>query len=651
MARVKIHDKVYVLDGNPVFQPITEYITAVRIGNPSRDDRNLANFVAFEDRRAGIGQTFGNIREDFDKSADSNGALADAFNMLIKPPEATSLTLNPGAGTSIKHAPWLEFTEDADTTDRVMVGIADKAYVINAAGTGSTAVANTPFTSTDSHLVSLVQYRAPLTGALTTFAASHNAEDLAYLTDWDAASPWSRVTGIAASMLFQFDGKLWAGGPSTLRWSIDPTNAAAWTSAVALGAWPNKWRFVGVLPFGQTYFPYVLVDYDTPAKAYLAVVDADNNQLLPVAPGIRHIHDVFVHEGSIIVIHDDGKRVTAYDPLHASKIDLEWNARKRGGFISGRPSRAITGMSTPSGVGIVADTPAGTTQQIFLYHGGGWHPYGYPGTFNGALVTPSSHYSTVHGAMFFVVADTDGSTHTCYSIPYFNEAFTPGTAQSVAITANNIVEITPWTALGFDDLRGALLDMVCGGFFDSANQVQVDYQVDLDESAWTSLGTFPNTGAPAEAEVSGRSEPIEAENRLLFDGLQGVSFKWARFRFTLITTANPGYTTPNAYPMTLHFYKRPKGRRNIRFNVDVQATINERGSDGVGLTPDSIWQELCAVYDLDTVPEVEIGPYHTWAILTSIPYFTDIETDGDDSIVPIVTSADVTIAVTLAELI
>src|SRR5688572_19953725 len=100
MAVVVINDERYEMDGPAIFQPITEFITAVRQGSASNDDRNLANFATFEDSRGGIGMLRGNIREDFDKKGDSDGNVSLHFNELIKPPTTLARTLTSAGKAS-----------------------------------------------------------------------------------------------------------------------------------------------------------------------------------------------------------------------------------------------------------------------------------------------------------------------------------------------------------------------------------------------------------------------------------------------------------------------------------------------------------------------------------------------------------------------
>ena len=627
-----------MVEGPPIFQPINEFITAIRQGNPSNDDRNLASFATYEDGRAGIGLLRGNIREDFDKRADSDGNFALRFNQLVKPPLMTGTEL-VGATSSLSDIGVLDEL-DVDGTTRLYLAFGDQLWYSNGSTTALTRTTADPFASGE--IQAFEVYTAPTSGAKFGFLATAGAGEIVYFNDPTAVSPFTAVTGINAESLFQYDGKLWVMGPGTLEWSIDPTVAANWTVAAPTGAWPNRWRFLGVFPFGETYLPYVIINHDDPNSASLAVIDMSANQLFPLSLGLTRITDAFPASGGLIVVHASGREVTAFDPAELSRIPLDWRAQDRGGFLAERDGLAISGVGHPRGPVIVSNFSASTHAQLFLHKTTGWHPYGRKVVGSGIRAV---HYSTNLNKILFPV-QVSGDDLVLYEIPWFDEAYRPLADQSFLVETEDMADITPWFTLGYANLAGPLLMLQCGGDFDEDNQVKVEYQLDFDESGdWELLGTFPNTNLPGEVEITGRSEAVEQRDTLLFNELAGVPFTAVRFRWTLISS-NPNQS-PNAYPMVARFLKRPNLRQSIRWNIDVAATIGDRGGH---VTPDDIWKELKAVYDLKVVPEITIGPYHTWAVMIGMPFI--IESSGvRDDMVESVVSDTATIVINIAELL
>lgn len=642
VLRATIGKRTYVLDGAPVFQPITEFITAVRQGNASNDDRNLANFASFEDSRGGIGVQRGNIREDFDKLADNEGLVALHFNELIKPPKMFTQTM-ASAGKTPARGVMRELAVDATT--RLYVGYGAKLYYSNGTTAALTACSTNPLTA--QNVSEVIEYTDPVTGTKRGYIASEEAGEIVYFTDPTAGSPFTAVAGISAEMLFQYDGKLWAGGAGVLRWAINPTVAADWTLAAPSGAWPNTWKFIGVYQFGQSYFPVVLANHTNPSRARLAVLDLDNYQMLPLTIGATGIVDAFTHEGAICVITNDGRDaiLLSFNGGGVQKHDLDWLAQQRGGFSTARRGLAVTGFSNPHGPCLVSNITS-TYAQLFFFKGTGWHPYGkaMPGAgIRGAQYVP-------HLNMMCFLLEPSGSNCEMENILWQPEAFTPGVAQSYAFEPDDMEMVTPRFSLGFDNLSGPLLSVECGGWQSATEQILVEYQLDNDSASWVTLGTLPNTTLPEYPEVTGRAEAVEQSHVLLFDDLVGVPFTSLRLRLTLSNDTGSPNLSPNAYPFIIRFFKRPKHRFQIKFNIDAVATIGERaGPDIDGI--DAIWLELAELYDEDTIPHLVVGPYETWAALTGMPFVLDHDDESPGDMIEVNRSKNVTIQVAFAELL
>ncbi|MGK2853868.1 MAG: hypothetical protein ACSLE3_07145, partial [Microbacteriaceae bacterium] len=385
----------YVLRDQLVLQQISEFNTAIRQGAASNDDRNLASFLSFEDARAGIGTIYGQVREDPDKIADNDGLVTHKMNQMILPPLAYERVWGPPATPEV--GPVLDedylggmFYEDPQTlvsTARQLLFAWN--HRIWRAGAGSTtefvywtANANNVYADT-SHITQMLRYVSPVDGeSKLYFAGAVNATGIAetvrYAADSTFGSQPTAVTGITAEMLFTYDGKLWAGGNNLLSWSIDPTDSTAWNPALANGAWPYSWKFIGVFPFGDfNFWPYVLMDYN--GNAHIAVIDLDAYMVIPLALGLSGITAAFLHQGKICIIHTNGTEVTMIDPKTLQQFPMDWNARSRDGFTTTRKGIARAGTSHPDGVVIAAtnQNAAGEqTSQLFQHRGTGWHPYG-----------------------------------------------------------------------------------------------------------------------------------------------------------------------------------------------------------------------------------------------------------------------------------
>lgn len=406
---------------------------------------------------------------------------------------------------------------------------------------------------------------------------------------------------------------------------------------------------IGVLPFGeQSFWPYVLANYRQsgysfrPSTTRLAVLDLDAARTIPISLGLSDINDAFVHQGKICLIHDNGRAVTLFDPKSFTQMNLDWGAESRDGFLSPRPYLARFGISHPAGI-VIAAEQATTDTQLFLHKGGGWIPYGQLTSVGASRAYYSSREQR------FYLADSSQPAQVA-DIKWWNEAFTPGVNQSIPLEDEDLAIITPWFDLGFSELSGTLLTLNHGGYADASNTVAAYYQLDLDSTAWTLLGTFPNT-APEAPEITGRSRPVEDERTLLFSSLEGITFNRVRFKFLLhnvVSGDGNAYQTPNAYPMTVRFMKRPDLRESIRIAIDPTETIAMR--DDIN-SLDELWMELKALYDSHDIPKLEAGPVTTWAAMIALPRVLEISGLADDDIVPSTLSEELTIVFNVAELV
>jgi len=632
------NERRYVAAGEVIVQPISEFNSGLRLGVQSRDDRNLASFFAFEDARAGIGQTIGEIREDKDRLADSDGLIFWKMNQAIKPPAYSLHAMSGATKTLATHTTIGEF--NVDGTVRMLVGFGHQVWYSDGVDGDVVKTTADPYVSGD-RVTSMVLYTTPVGGTRRLYLGNDAGKNIKQATDPTAGSPWTDTGSVrVAETLFVFDGKLWAHNQGVLGWTIDP--ATSWTGATATGAWPNRMRFIGIFQFGQTAYPYVLAEHHDPTQSYLAVLNLDANSVYPISLGVPAIVAAQPTKDGILVIYNHGRDALLYDPSNRSSRELDWRAQTRDGFVTERDAAAISGLGTyQTGTILTANLDETTEAQLFVQRGQGWHPYGR--TLAGSVLYGSAYIPHLQRLVLPIVPA--GADLELRSIPWWSEAFTPGVNQSVPIESTDLSFVTPWFSMGFSELAGTLLVLQLGGFADASNRITMEYQIDFDDN-WQTLGTFPNT-VPAEPEIAGRLRPVENATTLLFNTLSGVQFTWMRLRGTLISDlANQ---TPNAYPLTLRFFKRPDLRDSIRINVDVKATLGVRGDIH---TVNDVLRELRESYDARIVPQLKVGSVETWAALIQMPRVLIMQDlDIDEDVVRGDQTADGIIALAFAELL
>ncbi len=614
---LKIDGIRYYIRNNPIIQGITEFNTAVRQGSPALDDRNLASFVAFEDGRGGIGTITGDIREDLDKLADHEGLLAFKFQELIKPPDMKSETLTGATKGLSDFTKMLE--SDIDGTMRLFLGFSNQLWYSDGSGLAMTKVTDPLAGGVD--ITDMFLYTIPTTGVEVMLLGNDN--DAVIETATDPVGGAFTAHGTQKGMTFvEYDGKVWAGGRGVLFHSIDP--AGTWTVATPTGAWPNSWRFIGVFPFGQSDFkPYALINLNDPARTKLAVIDVDNNTVIPINLGISGLIDARPAHGEILLVANNGRDVYIYDPFNRRKRDLDFGAQERGGYLFHEGGLAISAAEHPRGPLVMVDHSS--EGHIFLHKSTGWTPYG--SHLVGAPVAGGMY--VVHLNKIVYAVKPSGDDLDLFHVHWMDEAFKPGDIQTYDIETSDMQAITPWFDMGFSQLNGPMLTCHCGGWFDSNNKVKIEYQFlggaalggfpytfPIQLPGWNILGTFPNTDIPAEPEITGRADPVAAEDVILFNSLEGIEHNEARFRITLITTpGNQPRQTPNAYPLIFQFLKRPDLRDSLRIEIDVERTLGE----GDVVNVDEILTTLRAAYNKKTIPVIEYGDRTTYAFLTSLP--------------------------------
>ena len=612
---MEINDLRVWIRNNPIIQGITEFNTAVRQGSPSNDDRNLASFLSFEDFRGGIGQITGDIREDSDKIADSDGAVILKFQEMIKPPLMSDVTLSGATKTLADTSKMLE--SDIDGTMRAFFNFAHQVWYSNGSAMTMAASATQPYSS-GTDITDVIVYEEPVDGSKWYIVGGVNA-NIRLTTDpvnSGGSITWANTSGTEKAQTFiVFDGKLWAGGQGTLKSAI----VADGTYTTLAGNWPRSWRFIGVFPFGDTYAPYAIINYGDNARAQIAVIDVDNGKVIPLNLGVTGIKQAVAFGSEILIIANAGRDVFTFDPFARSKQELDWRAQERNGFIPARDGTAVSAFEHPRGPFIISNLDDTTTTQHFLHKSTGWMPYGRVAAGD---AIPGGMY-VQHLNTLVLPYKPSGSNIILSHIPWLDEAWQPDTNQDELVETVDISAITPWFDMGFSQLAGALLAMHCGGWFDASSQVKVEYQLDnITADGWTTLGTFPNVNAPTESEITGRPSPVEATDRLVFTSLQGIAFTRARFRITLITDASvEARQTPNALPLTLQFVKRPDIRDSIRIEVGVEETIAGPGDIE---SVDQLMTGLRNEYNQDQIPVMKYAGRTTYAFLTSLPTILEL---------------------------
>jgi hypothetical protein len=682
MPRILYDRKALVVKNSIVMKPITEFVSAVRQGRPTNDDRTLASFFSYEDGRGGVGVAFGDITENADMMWDHDGMVFQSIDQAIKSPAA--LVSSFPATTPPTHMLFREMDVDA-LGPRLYTSMNHQLAYSNTDDYGIRTITTAdPFTSPRT-VEDMTVYVEPVSGTRRGYIAQDSG-DIYHFNDPTAASPFTQVTGIAGHMFFEFDGKLWLGGAGTLQWSIDPSNNAAWTTAAATGAWPNRWRFIGIFPFGQTVYPYVLIHDDDVLRARVAVLNTEANELYPLSL-FDGVIDAWVQGSEMGVIHDGGRNVGTYDPASGSYRDMDWGLRSRDGVYKGRQGKALAGTSHPDGSmwvvsnldvprqidwqGLLGGTFTREEQaQVWVHRSGNWQPYGVANEGAARDVFITRQHPLVPTLYRAVVAHPDATPYTTakdYAIPIPDEPVQNGVAvTSFSFEPADQIEVTPWFPMGFAEFGGTALTLTCKGYFDETNFISVDYQLDTSLSlsaqhqwnsstglanSWQNLGQFPNLDATTEPEITGRVRPVETSDTLIFnteEGLDGLDFTYIRFRFRLRGRTLPvNNITPNAYPMIFRFIKRPDMRDSFQLDIDVAETLNMR--DDLE-SPDDLWMWLKEIHDTHRIPKLEAGPVNTWAYIISLPRILILNSDEDnDVVVPPTVSERVGTIIELAE--
>lgn len=598
--------------------------------------------MSFEDGRGGIGAVIGDTREDLDKIADSDGLVLFKIAQAIKPFKMNTRTLSGATKTLADSAVIRELQVDATT--RMYMGFGHQLWYSNGTTPALTKTTADPYTS-GQKISALVTYTNPVSGVKRCFIGNSDNQDIKYFTDPTGATPFTTVpSSRKGEMLFSWDGKFWAGERGVLMWSITP-DTGAFTAATATGGWPNRWRFIGVFPFGLTAYPYVLVNHHDPSIAEVAVLDLDSNTVIPLTLGVTGIVDAFGAQGQICVVYNRGRDALIYDPAGKVRRELDWRAQDRDGFVSERDGVAVSGCDFQRGPILFTNLDDTAESQLFLHKGTGWLPYGVKVA--GDVILGGNWVP--HLQSFVMPIRPAGADLELRDVAWWNEAFTPGVNQSRDFEPADMGLVTPWLDFGFSDINGALLALSHGGYADVNNTIRVEYQTDFDASAWVLLGSFPNA-TPGEPEITGRSRPVQNARTMLFNTLSGIRFRVARFRFTLINSASFPAQSPNAYPMTLRFYKRPDLRDSIRLAIDVEQTIAERGGGDV-VSVETLMAELKALYDLGVVPKLEVGPITTWALMIAYPRVIQLTDLAMDDVTRTVVPDGMDIILNVAELI
>jgi hypothetical protein len=612
-------DLIIHVDDQLVYQPVSEFNTGIRQGNASNDDRNLASFFSFEDARAGIGTRVGDVREDVDKLGDQDGVITLQFNQMIKSPEITS-ALNSDAESKTYQMKSFESDYAGSGLEMYVVTNSSVASILNSRatdGSGSDTLRGGwgVFPIRDA-----IVYISPVDGDEFLVIGTEGATNAEYGKNTADASV---STGKVLQSFIEFDGKLFAAGAGELWWTIDLEDE--WIELA--GNWPREWQFLGVFPFGQTYMPYVLTNpYDT-KYSQIAVVNTDNGTLIPLRLGIGSIDAAVGIRSEIGIIAEAGREVFMYEPFNRTIRDLDWRAVERNGFDSvARDALARDLVEHRRGLVVVAELQTtDKSTQLFMHTGTGWHPYGAARTdvhagSNDQVPMPNATAYSTDAQVFWVLMHNDTGASTTWrsvTLPWFDEPFTPNINQTHPFEDGNQTATMPWFNMGFSDLPGIALAMRCGGWFDATHTIKIEYQIDFVETSWTTLGTFPGA-VPADPEITNRVTPVAGADTLTFGtGLHGVAFKWIRFRITLATPAS-SKKSPNAYPLTFQFIKRPNLRDQVRFAVDWQRT-QAANPDLPNFTIKDLVNTIRDIYNATTQPKITINGEVTYSVITSYP--------------------------------
>lgn len=612
----------YVITGDIQRQPANDFAVGLRMGAPSYDSREGAQFVNYNDFTGGFGVRAGDRRKFPDRGWMFRDVRTwDSAEDITLAPLLVETTLGaivPTFTGSTPGAGWAVAPDSAAQTFTLFGAMGNKVF--KTTGTAFTAI--TPGggpASAQTFALVLHQNPTNLLDKSIYWATGSTTQLWKYnclSQTW--SQPNTGTTGYADDLI-EFDNKLLKiyrgqvsissdGGATWIGDDSDVTNFGGGFIRV-----PSNVNFApffigtGLDAYGQV-MPYCV------SAGQLYALDIWTRQAVPVDIGLPSSITAGIcwQDGEVVVT--DGYYVKAYHPQRAVR-DMGFN--RDNGIET--PS-FIRSFQVVAGKWLVAHVDTGSTLNLFMWDGRGWHvitgsdaifgPFGswpVPGHrsmafFNGAsLFSPAQRlwvmaYGSSRPWVYYMDTDAFKNPQLNGSHNYAGGGSLPGWIKS------------PWFDGGFAEIDGTAIEFELNGVFSAGKTVTVQYRTDNDESAWTTLGTTSGTSVV---------------QRMQFAAGKGIVFRNIQFQF-LLARSSTTTNTPIIRSMVFKYVKVPRLRSTFAFTVDIEHTARRRG-----VSEETVLDALYALGDDNPLTDFGYTGEGTFYVLpTAIVRVDQIRQDG-----------------------
>lgn len=555
----------WIISGPIQRAPAEEYAVGLRMGPPQYDSREGCFFRNYADFRGGFGVRAGDPRTYPDRffSARDVRTWDSEMDITLAPilTEATLGAIVPSASGGLSPGAGWAVAQDAAGAYTLFGAMGNKVFTTT--GTVTPTFTNiTPGTGPASaQTFSLLAHTNPTNLSDRGIFWATGATTAIWKRSLSAGT-WSQPHATQKSdSLIEFDRKLLSVFAGQI--SISADGGTTWTDIIKVPSDTNFapfWCGIGLDPYGQL-MPYLV------SAGILYVVDVWTRQAIPVDLGLPSsvTAGIVWQDGEVVVT--DGYYVKAYHPQRPVK-DMGFN-RDNGPFSQS----FIRDFYVVAGKYLMASIDVGSTANIYMWDGNGWHvvtgadaifgPFGLkpqPGH-NMLMYNGSSVYSPAQVLFLMVYASNMSRAYVYHmACDAFRNPQLNGAHKYAGSVDGHI--ITPWDDGGFAEMEGTAIEFEISGKFTTAEYITVQYQLDNDESAWTTLGST-NTTATI--------------HRLRFASGQGIAFKNIRFQFIVKRGAN-NLLTPVIRSIVFKYLKIPRLRSRYTFMIDVPATAKHQNT-------------------------------------------------------------------------
>lgn len=569
---VTLDSKEYVITGGIDKQPVEPWSIGMRQGSPEYEHREHASFRSWESLAGGLGLAIGSAREHPDRFWQGeavrtwNAAGDWTLAPLVNTGGVTSLGASGGGDFAI-------YPLGASDDMYLFFGRGDKIYKKLGSGSGW-AIEATGLTFSAVHDLTTFRNDEGGNHYNTMMAAFGSANDFGRYRNstWDnptnghgnSANGWSYEL---ADDFLAFENLILKMFFGEIQASLD---GATWNDIVAVPGNVGFMAFfagVGLNGAGELC-PYAV------AEGKLFAIDVWTHQKVEIETGMSQsiTHAITWQDGEVVCT--DGYTVKAYHPDRPVR-SLGFDELEHG--LGPNNDGVIKSLMVVQGKYLIAAVQrTGTTVQLFLWQGGGWHNLAediagdWTGT--GCMLGYYNGASLVDPIHELWCITTTGSYYL--RVNGFRRRFP-------AYAALGYVHTTDFDG-GFAEVEGTCLELECfaTGLTASDERVIVKYGLD-GAAATTSLGTFTDT-----------------VTRIKFASGAGVAFKSIRFEFALARGSTTSLT-PIVHAIVFKYLKIPKYRRRISFTVDTEQTGRHRTP---AVESEVIHDELEALVDATVLP-------------------------------------------------